>query len=163
MGVAAARSADVLVRSNSDFHVAFGIPPRRRVGGSAAGGDARGPTLWIRAWPGVEWRLSYRAMNWTETIQRWRQLSSEARERIRWERIPRQVALSMAFEREPVELSWLQTLHPPGAAPPRRAGAISLSGFVSPQSQSPGYAPSSCLARKRNHLQQNRNLFLHRP
>jgi len=51
----------------------------------------------------------------------------------------------------------------PGAAPPRRAGAISLSGFVSPQSQSPGYAPSSCLARKRNRLQQNRNLFLHRP
>jgi len=51
----------------------------------------------------------------------------------------------------------------PGAAPPRRAGAISFSGFVSPQSQSPDYAPSSCLARKRNRLQQNRNLFLHRP
>jgi hypothetical protein len=56
-------------------------------------------------------------MNWTETIQRWRQLSSEARERIRWERIPRQVAWSMAFEREPVELSWLQTLHRQAAPP----------------------------------------------
>jgi len=38
-----------------------------------------------------------------------------------------------------------------------------VENFVSPQSQSPGYAPSSCLARKRNRLQQNRNLFLQRP
>jgi hypothetical protein len=50
-------------------------------------------------------------MSWTENIQRWQLMTAEARERIRWERIPRQVALSMAFEREPVELSWLQTLH----------------------------------------------------
>jgi hypothetical protein len=56
-------------------------------------------------------------MNWTETIQRWRQMTAETRERIRWERIPRQVALSMAFEREPVELSWLQTLHHQVAPP----------------------------------------------
>ena len=35
----------------------------------------------------------------------------------RWERIPRQVALSMAFEGEPVEVSWLQTLHRPVALP----------------------------------------------
>jgi hypothetical protein len=50
-------------------------------------------------------------MKWTESIQRWRELAAEKRERIRWERIPRQVALSMAFEREPVDLSWLETLH----------------------------------------------------
>jgi len=50
-------------------------------------------------------------VNWTENIQRWQAMTAEARERIRWERIPRQVALSMAFEREPVELSWLQRLH----------------------------------------------------
>jgi hypothetical protein len=56
-------------------------------------------------------------MKWTETILHWRQLNAEARQRIRWERIPRQVALSMAFEQEPVELSWLQTLHR-RAAPP---------------------------------------------
>jgi hypothetical protein len=56
-------------------------------------------------------------MKWTETIERWRELNAEARQRIRWERIPRQVALSMAFEREPVEVSWLQTLHRQAALP----------------------------------------------
>ena len=50
-------------------------------------------------------------MKWTETIERWRRLNADAQQRIRWERIPRQVALSMAFEREPVEVSWLQKLH----------------------------------------------------
>jgi hypothetical protein len=50
-------------------------------------------------------------MNWTESIRCWRELTAETRNRIRWQRIPRQVALSMAFERESVELSWLQKLH----------------------------------------------------
>jgi hypothetical protein len=56
-------------------------------------------------------------VNWTENIQRWQKLTAEARERTRWERIPRQVALSMAFEREPVEISWLQKLHLQPAPP----------------------------------------------
>src|ERR1039458_4551283 len=55
-------------------------------------------------------------MKWTETILRWRQLSAEAQRRICWERIPRQVALSMAFEWEPVEVAWLQKLHRQGGA-----------------------------------------------
>ena len=59
-------------------------------------------------------------MKWIENIQRWRELNLEARQRIRWERIPRQVALSMAFEQEPVELAWLQTL-------PRRVGSRATS------------------------------------
>jgi len=50
-------------------------------------------------------------MRWIENIIRWRQLDAETQQRIRWERIPQQVALSMAFEQEPVELSWLQKLH----------------------------------------------------
>jgi hypothetical protein len=56
-------------------------------------------------------------MRWTETIERWRQLNADAQQRIRWERIPRQVALSMAFEREPVEVAWLQKLHSQGVPP----------------------------------------------
>ncbi|PYI82466.1 MAG: hypothetical protein DME26_17590 [Verrucomicrobia bacterium] len=63
------------------------------------------------AWRRGESRSDYRGMNWTETIRRWRRLNVEARQRIRWERIPRQVALSMAFEGGPVEVSWLQKLH----------------------------------------------------
>jgi len=51
----------------------------------------------------------------------------------------------------------------PGAAPPRWAGAILASGFVAPQSQSQGYAPSSRRARSQNCRQQNPKLFLSRP
>jgi hypothetical protein len=56
-------------------------------------------------------------MKWTESIQRWRGLKPEARQQIRWRRIPRQVALSMSFEREAVDLSWLETLHRREAPP----------------------------------------------
>jgi hypothetical protein len=50
-------------------------------------------------------------MKWTDAIQRWNQLSAEDQQRIRWRRIPRQVALSMAFEREGVDQEWLEKLH----------------------------------------------------
>jgi hypothetical protein len=50
-------------------------------------------------------------MEWTETIQRWRRLPVDAREQIAWDLIPRQVALSMAFEGEEVDLAWLKKLH----------------------------------------------------
>jgi hypothetical protein len=50
-------------------------------------------------------------MKWTDAIQRWNRLSAEDQQRIRWRRIPRQVALSMAFEREAVDQSWLEKLH----------------------------------------------------
>ena len=56
-------------------------------------------------------------MRWTETIERWRKLTAETQQRVRWERIPRQVALSMAFEDEPVDVSWLQKLHRQAAPP----------------------------------------------
>jgi hypothetical protein len=56
-------------------------------------------------------------MKWTESIQCWRGLKPEARQKIRWRRIPRQVALSMSFEREAVDLSWLETLHQQKALP----------------------------------------------
>jgi hypothetical protein len=61
--------------------------------------------------------LSSGIVKWTETIQRWQRLNAEARQQIRWRRIPRQVALSMAFEREAVEESWLETLHRQAALP----------------------------------------------
>src|SRR5438128_8824557 len=54
--------------------------------------------------------------------------------------------------------SWL------GAAPPRRAGAVWLSGVVARSLQTAGgYARRSRLARQPNSRQQNRNLFLNRP
>jgi hypothetical protein len=56
-------------------------------------------------------------MKWTDSIQRWRGLKPEVRQQICWRRIPRQVALSMSFEREAVDLLWLETLHSQKAPP----------------------------------------------
>jgi hypothetical protein len=56
-------------------------------------------------------------MKWTDAVQNWQRLDPKARQQIRWRRIPRQVALSMSFEREPVDLSWLEKLHHQAALP----------------------------------------------
>jgi len=47
-------------------------------------------------------------MTWIENIERWRKLPAEEKLLRRWQAIPCDVAQSMAFEREPVELSLLQ-------------------------------------------------------
>lgn len=47
-------------------------------------------------------------MDWKQAIERWRSLLPEERARIRRDRIPLNVAESMAFEGEPVELTALQ-------------------------------------------------------
>ncbi len=61
-------------------------------------------------------------MNWVETIQVWQGLPPEIQMRLRWERIPRDVAASMAFEQEPVDLMRLEELHrqtaPPASSKP---------------------------------------------
>jgi hypothetical protein len=49
-------------------------------------------------------------MTWIENIERWRQLPAEEKLLRRWQAIPRDVAQSMALEREPVEMSLLQGL-----------------------------------------------------
>jgi hypothetical protein len=41
-------------------------------------------------------------MTWIENIERWRQLPAEEKLHRRWQAIPRDVAESMAFEKEPV-------------------------------------------------------------
>lgn len=56
---------------------------------------------------------------WQANIQRWRALSSEQRTEAAWRRIPRQVAQSMAFEGEPVDLQWLIRQHAPLTPPSR--------------------------------------------
>lgn len=56
---------------------------------------------------------------WQANIQRWRALSSEQRTQAAWRRIPRQVAQSMAFEGEPVDLQWLIRQHAPLTPPAR--------------------------------------------
>jgi hypothetical protein len=50
-------------------------------------------------------------MKWQETVLQWRKLKPAERKLRRWAAIPRQVADSMAFEGEPVDLEWLKTLH----------------------------------------------------
>jgi hypothetical protein len=50
-------------------------------------------------------------MEWQQTIENWRRLSAEERRRVWWSLIPLRVSQSMAFEREPVELEWLENLH----------------------------------------------------
>jgi hypothetical protein len=47
-------------------------------------------------------------VTWIENIARWRQLPVEEKLLRRWKAIPRDVAQSMAFERESVEMSLLQ-------------------------------------------------------
>ena len=47
-------------------------------------------------------------MTWIENIERWRKLPAEEKLLRRWQGIPRDVAQSMAFEQEPVEMSLLQ-------------------------------------------------------
>jgi hypothetical protein len=57
-------------------------------------------------------------MHWTQAIDRWRQFPAETKLRHRWEAIPADVAQSMAFAGEPVDLKTLQEIHaritPPG-------------------------------------------------
>jgi hypothetical protein len=50
-------------------------------------------------------------VTWIENIERWRQLPAEEKLLRRWKSIPRDVAQSMAFEREPVEMSLLHAIH----------------------------------------------------
>ena len=50
-------------------------------------------------------------VTWIENIERWRQLPAEEKLLRRWKAIPRDVAQSMAFEREPVEMSLLHAIH----------------------------------------------------
>ena len=49
-------------------------------------------------------------MNWIETIHQWRRLPAAEKLRRRWQAIPQDVAQSMAFEQEPVELHRLQEI-----------------------------------------------------
>ncbi len=60
-----------------------------------------------------------------ENITRWRSLTPEEKLRRRWEAIPTNVARSMAFEREPVEVArireTLAQITPPALLKPRMA------------------------------------------
>jgi hypothetical protein len=62
-------------------------------------------------------------MTLRENIQRWRALPPERKLRIRWEAIPRSVAESMAFEKEPVSeeriRETLARIEPPALLKPR--------------------------------------------
>jgi len=50
-------------------------------------------------------------MSYTENIRQWKALPPERKLRLRWEAIPLNVARSMAFEREPVDLETLREIH----------------------------------------------------
>ena len=60
-------------------------------------------------------------MNWIENISPWRRLPAEEKLR-RWHAIPQDVAQSMAFEQEPVEIRRLQEIlgqiAPPASSKP---------------------------------------------
>ena len=49
-------------------------------------------------------------MTWIEHVEGWRRLPPEEKLLRRWKAIPRDVAQSMAFEKEPVEISRLQEI-----------------------------------------------------
>ena len=50
-------------------------------------------------------------MVWQQSIEQWRRLSAEEQRHVWWSLIPRRVGESMAFEREPVDLEWLENIH----------------------------------------------------
>ena len=50
-------------------------------------------------------------MNWQDNITRWRNLPPEERLRRNWEAIPDDVAESMAFEGEPVDIEIIRRMH----------------------------------------------------
>jgi hypothetical protein len=50
-------------------------------------------------------------MSSIETIRRWRALTPERKMQLRWEAIPLNVARSMAFEREPVDIQTIRAIH----------------------------------------------------
>ncbi|HEX2101283.1 MAG TPA: hypothetical protein VHF69_11490 [Candidatus Synoicihabitans sp.] len=50
-------------------------------------------------------------MNGLETIPRWRRLPESALDVARLQRVPRQVALSMMFEKEPIDEAWMKARH----------------------------------------------------
>jgi hypothetical protein len=49
-------------------------------------------------------------MNWTDRVTKWRRLPDREKFLRRWEAIPLDVAQSMAFEREAVDLASLRSL-----------------------------------------------------
>jgi len=51
------------------------------------------------------------AMSFEEVIDAWRALPPRRKLELRWQNIPKQVAASMAFEREPVDIEWIKALH----------------------------------------------------
>jgi hypothetical protein len=69
-------------------------------------------------------------VSYIEAIQKWRDLPEEQQLRRRWDAIPQQVADSMAFEGERVDVEWLKELHakadPPAGLKPSR-GILSYS------------------------------------
>ena len=65
-------------------------------------------------------------MSFSEAITRWRALPEGEQQRRRWDAIPIQVAESMAFEGEPVDLEWLKTLHQVTAPPAGSKPAVQL-------------------------------------
>ena len=50
-------------------------------------------------------------MSYIEKIQQWKALPPERKMQLRWEAIPLNVARSMAFEKEPVDLDLLREIH----------------------------------------------------
>ncbi len=49
-------------------------------------------------------------MNWEESISQWQRLPAEEKLPRRWQAIPQDVEQIMTFEREPVELRFLQEI-----------------------------------------------------
>jgi hypothetical protein len=66
-------------------------------------------------------------MNWIQSIHQWRRLPAAEKLRHRWQAIPQDVAQSMAFEREPVDIRRLQEIldqiAPPASSKPLAASS----------------------------------------
>lgn len=90
------------------------MPTALRSGGGCPNSSPAGfnPALAALHWVTYVW-----SMTWRERINAWRKLRPAQRKAIRLALAPRLVALSMAFEGEPVDWQWLEELHHRKAAP----------------------------------------------
>lgn len=69
----------------------------------------------IRLWESMD------PVDWREVIRAWRSLPEAEKHRLRWQRIPVNVAASMAFAGEPVSLEMLEAEHASRPMPPTTA------------------------------------------
>jgi hypothetical protein len=76
-------------------------------------------------------------VDWQQAIENWRRLPQDEKDRIRWQRIPLNVAQSMEFAGEPVSLEMLEAEHAKRPMPVAGRSSDSPTSFEKPGPSAP--------------------------